>query len=69
MNKAVLIGLGILLLLDGLIVAYFAGRALITNVTITNMSSPIYGYLIVAAIAIAFLVAGGLLVYFGANKS
>jgi len=69
MNKSILIGLGILLLLIGLIVAYFAGRALIYNVTVTNMFSHVYSYLIVAAIAIAFMVAGGLLVYFGVNKS
>ena len=69
MNKAILIGLGISLFLIGLIVAYFAGRALITNVTVTNMFSHFYSYLIVAAIAIAFMVAGGLLVYFGVNKS
>ena len=69
MNKAILIGLGILLLLIGLIVAYFAGRGLITNITVTNMFSHIYGYLIEAAIAIGFIVAGGLLVYFGINKS
>ena len=69
MNKAILIGLGASLFLIGLIVAYFAGRALITNVTVTNMFSHLYSYLIVAAIAIAFMVAGGLLVYFGVNKS
>ena len=69
MNKAILTGLGILLFLIGLIVAYFAGRGLITNVTVTNMFSHVYGYLIEAAIAIAFMVAGGLLVFFGLNKS
>ncbi|MGA2386580.1 MAG: hypothetical protein ABSG33_08610 [Candidatus Bathyarchaeia archaeon] len=69
MNKAILTGLGILLLLIGLIIAYFAGRELITNITVTNMFSHVYSYLIEAAIAIAFMVAGGLLVYFGVNKS
>ncbi len=69
MNKAILTGLGILLLLVGLIVAYFAGRALITNITVTNMFSHVYSYFIEAVIAIAFIVVGGLLVYFGVNKS
>jgi hypothetical protein len=67
--KGLIVAVGILLLIIGFIVAYFAGRALITNVTVTNMFSHVYSYLIVAAIAIAFMVAGGLLVYFGVNKS
>jgi hypothetical protein len=67
--KASLIGVGILFLIIGFIVAYFAGRALIYNITVTNYFSHIYNYLIVAAIAIAFMVAGGLLIYFGVNKS
>jgi len=33
------------------------------------MFSHVYSYLIEAAIAIPFMVAGGLLVYFGVNKS
>jgi len=69
MNKAILIGTGILLLLIGLIVAYFAGRGLIANITVTNMFSHFYSYLIEAGIAVTFKVAGGLLVYFGINKS
>jgi hypothetical protein len=69
MNKAILTGIGILLFIIGLIVAYFAGRGLITNITVTNMFSHVYSYLIEATIAIAFMVAGGLLVYFGVNKS
>ncbi len=67
--KSMLVGVGILLLIIGFILAYFAGRALITNITVTNMFSHVYSYLIEAAIAIAFMVAGGLLVYFGVNKS
>jgi hypothetical protein len=69
MNKTILIGIGILLFLIGLIVAYFAGRGLITNISVTNMFSHAYSYLIEAIIAIAFMVVGGLLVYFGVNKS
>jgi hypothetical protein len=70
MNKeSILVVIGILLLIIGFIVAYFAGRGLITNITVANMFSHVYNYLIVAAIAIAFMVAGGLLVYFGVNKS
>ena len=69
MNKTILTALGILLFLIGLIVAYFAGRGLITNITVTNMFSHAYSYLIEAAIAIALMVAGGLLVYFRLNKS
>jgi hypothetical protein len=68
MNKSILTGLGIFLFLVGLIVAYFAGRGLITNITVTNMFSRVYSYLIEAAIAIAFMVAGGLLIYFGVGK-
>jgi hypothetical protein len=69
MNKAILIVLGILLFIIGLIMAYFAGRALIYNITVTNYFSHVYNCLIEAAIAIALMVAGGLLVYFGINKS
>jgi len=69
LNKAILAGLGILLFIIGLIVAFFAGRGLITNITITNMFSHVYSYLIQAAIAIAFMVVGGILVFFGVNKS
>ncbi|MGA2386355.1 MAG: hypothetical protein ABSG33_07470 [Candidatus Bathyarchaeia archaeon] len=66
--KSTLIGLGILLLIDGLIIAYFAGRELMYKTT-GNMSSNFYGSLIVATLAIAFLVAGGLTVFFGSKKS
>jgi uncharacterized membrane protein len=69
MNKAILAGLGILLLIIGLIVAYLAGRGLITNINVTNMFSHVYDYLIEAAIAIVFLVVGGILVFFGIKKS
>jgi len=58
-----------LLLILGFVVAFFAGRGLIYNITVTNMFSRFYIYLIEAAIAISFMVAGGLLVYFGVNKS
>jgi hypothetical protein len=63
MNKAILFGLGILLFIIGLIVAYLAGAGLITNVTVTNLFSRVYSYLIEAAIAIAFMVVGGISVF------
>ncbi|MGD0203283.1 MAG: hypothetical protein ABSC20_05185 [Candidatus Bathyarchaeia archaeon] len=69
MNKAILTGTGILLFLIGLIMAYLAGRELTTNITVTNMFSHAYNYLIEAVIAIAFMVVGGIFVFFGVKKS
>lgn len=69
MNKGILVGLGILLLIMGLVVALFAGSGLIRNVTPTNMFSHLYGYLIEAAIAIGLMVVGGILVFVGVIRS
>jgi hypothetical protein len=69
MNKEILVGIGIVLLIIGLIVAYFAATGLTTNITATNYFSHVYNYLIDAAIAIALMVAGGLLVFIGWEKS
>lgn len=68
MNKTIFVAVGTLLLIVGLIVAYFAGSGLITNITVSNMFSHLYGYLIEAAIAIALLVAGGILFFVGISK-
>ncbi len=70
MNKAtILVTVGILLLILGLVTAFFAATGLTTHITASNTFSHIYTYLIDAGIAIAFLVVGGLLVIFGIKKS
>jgi uncharacterized membrane protein len=68
MNKALLVGLGILLLIVGFIVAFFAGGGLISGATPFNMFSHLYSYLIEVVIAIALMVVGGILVFFGSKK-
>lgn len=66
--KLTLIVLGILLLVEGLIVANFAVREL-TYKTTGQMSSNFYSSLIVPTITICFLVAGSLMVFFGLKKA
>jgi uncharacterized membrane protein YjgN (DUF898 family) len=68
-KESILVVIGMLLLIIGFIVAYFAGRELIYNITVTNYFSHVYSYLIEATIAIALMVVGGLMVIFGLKKS
>jgi len=49
----------------GLVEGYFAGRELVYNITVANMFSDAYNYLIGAVIAVILLVAGGLMVILG----
>jgi membrane-bound ClpP family serine protease len=62
-NGSILAGLGILLFIIGLIVAVFAGAGLTINLIPSEILSRAYAYLIEAAIAIAFMVVDGVLVF------
>jgi hypothetical protein len=68
-HGSILVGIGIVLFAIGLVVGYLAGAGLVHNLTILNMISHIASYLIQAAIAIALMVVGGVLIAIGIKKS
>jgi hypothetical protein len=63
---SILTGFGILLLIVGLVTGYASGMGLEHHAAII---APTQNWFIEAVVAIAFMVAGGLILFFGIKKS
>lgn len=67
MNK-VAVALGILVLILGVILAILDASGVIIYVTLNNPFPRVWELLIEAVVAIAFMVAGGILIFWGIKK-